>query len=198
MAYLLPIYSILVYSFIFCLYSIFKYKIPLSVIKVTTNFNFLLLVFSYLLFALGYQRPSPKFPIISSGFQRFSSTSFGTGFQVALSTLHSSLMVSVQTQTMLTEAIFQNHGRMDAWNDYKFVWKAQSNTLSMYINGTVVSTATGQQHIPKAVNHPMNFINFGGFYDQLSSYSQNFKIRDLKIWKRSLNMDEINSQNIKG
>ncbi|XP_057292100.1 uncharacterized protein LOC130614680 isoform X2 [Hydractinia symbiolongicarpus] len=140
----------------------------------------------------------PEFPILSSGLQRYKQTSQGKGFQIALSPLYSALTVSLQTEDQFVEGLFPVNvsNGLDSWNTYMFSWSTESKRLSLFVNNTIVGQQLVTGNTLLAAIKKSNFLNIGGFYGHLLSYSQNFMLRELKIWKHNLTSDVIDSFNV--
>lgn len=140
----------------------------------------------------------PEFPILSSGLQRYKQTSQGKGFQIALSPFYSALTVSLQTQDQFVEGLFPVNvsNGLDSWNTYMFSWSTESKTLSLFVNNMIVGQQLVTGNTLLAAIKKSNFLNIGGFYGHLLSYSQNFMLRELKIWKHNLTSDDIDSFNV--
>ena len=89
-----------------------------------------------------------------------------------------------------------DNGLLD-WTEYMFTWEKSSNILSMYVNSSLLYTTSGAPW-PSSTSSIswQKYINIGGLYHHLSSFNQNFGIRDLKIWQKVLTSDTLSKKGI--
>lgn len=129
--------------------------------------------------------------IISNGLQRSNGKSFGTGFQISYSDLHSSFIVAVQTSLKICEAVYPLSfiNDISSWNTYSFSWSKNKNKLFLYIDGKEVYTnACVDGTKTDVASH--YYINIGRSYDHLFSYVSGFGLRDLKLWGNFFKSEE--------